>query len=348
MGSKLSTRNSKETFKEQLTKICLLKDYANFFHRKDTCGNFSKDHLNATKEQSIIQFIIDCDENEVPVIGDHETQESEGGEVDLHRYLVGCKKNPGHRQFIPVDTFTLKHLPEGLQNNDLYEYIKATADLTVRVDVKMTSLHRPKFYSRTTHPYPFYNMSDTKNLRTGTGRVKYVNKFEVGVTQNGDIGLTDHTKCWCRKCHNSDSPSNIWWEFRVYTATHVVFDEIEASHTTLRFFYDREDSPMICVDKVTVRDVTIEYDICQLKCVTCNNNLGNKLMFIWDHYESIRWKVCKNYKDSRFKHKFNFIVSHPHGCSKQVSVGQWKDKVENGGRTKFTYTTSTCPGSSGV
>ncbi|KAI8780382.1 hypothetical protein BgiBS90_019576, partial [Biomphalaria glabrata] len=322
-------------------------DLADFSSLEDE--NQDTDSHHFTSDQSKVQ----SDDVEGPLIGDHETQESEGGEADLHKYLVGCKKNPGHSQFIPVETFTLKHLPEGFQDNDLYEYIKLTADLTVRVDVKMKSPARPKFYPETTQPYPFYNMRERRNLRTGSGRVWNVTKFQDGVTQDGarqdgSYGRTAYSKCWCRKCEGSNSPSNVWWEFDVYTATHVVFDAIEANHTTLRLFYDREDSPVVSVDKVSVDYVNIEYDMCRLKCVTCVKTLGNKLMGMFKHFENVWRKVWNKYIASRSEHKLTIIVSHPHGCSKQVSVGQWKDRLNVGSRSKFTYTTCTCPGSSGA
>uniref|UniRef100_A0A2C9LTQ4 Uncharacterized protein n=1 Tax=Biomphalaria glabrata TaxID=6526 RepID=A0A2C9LTQ4_BIOGL len=302
--------------------------------------------LKTQKNES--DMLRHTDQCENIVEGDHETQESEGGEADLHKYLFGCKKNPGHREFIPVDTFTLKHLPEGLQDHDLYEYIKVTADLTVRVDVRMSSPHRPKFWPKTTAPYPFSNMSERRYLRTGSGSVRYVNKFQDGVLQDGGPGHTDYKTCWCRKCEGSNSPSNVWWEFDVHTATHVVFDDIEASHMTLRLFYDRDDSPVVSVDKVRVYNVNIEYDLCQLNCVTCDKTLGNKLMEMWKHFRNVCAKVWVKYSASKLKHKFTFIVSHPHGCSKQVSVGKLKDKFKVSKHvTKFTYTTCTCPGSSG-
>uniref|UniRef100_A0A2C9KW11 Uncharacterized protein n=1 Tax=Biomphalaria glabrata TaxID=6526 RepID=A0A2C9KW11_BIOGL len=211
------------------------------------------------------------------------------------------------------------------------------------------SVHRPKFWPKTTQPYPFYNMSERRNLRTGSGRVGYVYKFQDGVTQDGGYGCTAYTKCWCRKCKDSDSPSKVWWEFNVYTATHVVFDDIEANHTILRLFYDRDESPVVSVDKVSVVDVNVEYDLCWLKCVTCDKNVGKKLREMWKHFENVLRKVLNKYRDSSSKHKLNFIVSHPHGCSKQVSVGQWKDRLKVDERSsQFTYTTCTCPGSSGA
>uniref|UniRef100_A0A2C9M0I5 Uncharacterized protein n=1 Tax=Biomphalaria glabrata TaxID=6526 RepID=A0A2C9M0I5_BIOGL len=346
VSKKLKTeRNSTDLCFPQDTcglNVCLKDqtDLADF----SCLGDENQDPHNFTSVQSKVQ----SDDVEGPLIGDHETQESEGGEADLHKYLVGCQKNPGHRQFIPIYTFTLKHLPEDLQDNDLYDFIKVTADLTVRVDVTMTSPDRPKFWPKTTQPYPFYNMSERRNLRTGSGNVSLVNKFQDGVIQDGHYGLIRYTKCWCRKCEDSDSPSNVWWEFYVSTATHVVFDDIEANHTTLRLFYEREDSPLVFVDKVSVVNVNIENDFCDLKCVTCDYDIGKKLIKMWEINQDIWYKVFSKYRDLGSKHKLNFIVSHPHGCSKQVSVGQWKDRFKVGGSSKFTYTACTCPGSSGA
>uniref|UniRef100_A0A2C9LNG7 Uncharacterized protein n=1 Tax=Biomphalaria glabrata TaxID=6526 RepID=A0A2C9LNG7_BIOGL len=303
---------------------------------------------HSDKMETLEEYNVLYDNNESQHYGDHETQESEGGEANLPNYLVGCKKNPGHRQFIPVDIFSLKHLPKGLQDNDLFDLIKATADLTVRVGVTNSSPHRPKFWPKTTHPYPFYNMSDTRKLRTGSGRVFDVKSFQDGIIQDGGIEDTAYTKCWCTKCLNSNVSSNVWWEFYVYTATHVVCDDFEASHTTLRLFYDTNNSQVINVDKINVDYVNIEYDLCVLKCVTCDNHVGKKLTEMCDLFFIIFNKVFQNYKNSRDIHKLNFIVSHPHGCSKQISIGQWKDIYKVGFSIKFTYTTSTCPGSSGA
>ncbi|KAH9508827.1 hypothetical protein Btru_050157 [Bulinus truncatus] len=132
-------------------------------------------------------------------------------------------------EFIPVDTFTLNHLPEGHRDNDLYELIKLTAELTVRVGNEMTSPHRPEFWPGTKVSYPFYNMRDKTKLKNR------------------------------------------------------------------------------------------------------------------------KWVVLNKYKKSQHVDKLIFIVSHPHGCSKQVSVGHWLDEYNVAfGFDRFTYTTCTCPGSSGA
>ncbi|KAI8771080.1 hypothetical protein BgiMline_021017 [Biomphalaria glabrata] len=274
----------------------------------------------------------------------HECQDSEGGEADLHKMFAGCQKNPGHRQFIPIDTLTIKHLPENHRNKDLYALIKAVADLTVRVDVNMVSHRRPEVWPQSNRLYPFYNLSRSSNMRTGSGMIRSAFKCP-------DDSTIPTSKCWCRKCEHSDSASNAWWEFYVDTATHLVFDDIEARHTSLRLFYDRDDSPVVFVNKVKVARANVEDDRCLLKCVTCDDILGEMLERKWNHYIQVWTNVKDVYQSSRDSHKLMFIVSHPHGCSKQVSIGQWKDKILNKADDKvsrFTYKTSTCPGSSGA
>ncbi|KAH9491667.1 hypothetical protein Btru_031143 [Bulinus truncatus] len=252
---------------------------------------------------------IELTSKESTSTGDHETQVSEGGEADLHKYLICCKKNPGHTQFIPVDSFTLNHLSEGHRDNDL----------------------------------------------CGSGWVSdSVEKFTDGVRQYGGKHKKDYTTCWCKQCQHPNRASHVWWEFDVYTATHVVFDDIEARHTSFRLFYDREDSPVISVDQVSVDqvsvvDVNIERDTRVLNCVTCDKNLADKLNVLWRHYEVVSRRVFDKYLKTRDVDKLCFVVSHPHGRSKQVSIGHWVDRYKLGNDLyKFTYTTSTCPGSGGA
>nr|KAI8756581.1 hypothetical protein BgiMline_010096 [Biomphalaria glabrata] len=240
MGSKLSTQHNMERNKKE--------DKADLHLTENQCVIYNKEGHTAPHTVSRLS-------EDAQYSGHLKIQKS----GDLHKSLARCLKNPGYSHFIPVDTFTLKHLPE--ENNyeyDLYEYIKVTADLTVRVDAKATSQHRPEFWPETTKPYPFYNMSDRgtmrtgsqrRNLRTGSGKVCGVIKYHGRVTHDEDYRRIQHLKCWCKKCEDSDSPSNVWWEFDVDTATHVVFDDIEASQTTLRLFYDRYNSLEVIVDK---------------------------------------------------------------------------------------------------
>ncbi|KAI8779212.1 hypothetical protein BgiBS90_020194 [Biomphalaria glabrata] len=66
------------------------------------------------------------------------------------------------------------------------------------------------------------------------------------------------------------------------------------------------------------------------------------------HFNRVWDKSYEKYKSSRHEDKLTIIVSHPHGCSKMIGVGQWMDAYKASGYKKFTYTTPTCPGSSGA
>jgi hypothetical protein len=115
---------------------------------------FSILHLPANEMFTVITTIL-C-----TYIGTHEVQEClEGqGEAELHQHQTNCKKNPGHEEFVPVNKFSLEHFPPGYHDNDLYDFIKIVADLTVRIAVNITSLDRPELIPGTKDPYPCYNI----------------------------------------------------------------------------------------------------------------------------------------------------------------------------------------------
>ncbi|XP_055897628.1 uncharacterized protein LOC129928240 isoform X2 [Biomphalaria glabrata] len=270
------------------------------------------------------------------IIGHHEQQISEGGEADLYNQLVDCYKNPNHSNFIPVNEFRLEHLPPGHQNKDLYEFIKVAADMTVRISVSLTSLGRPEFWPNTNIPYFLYNVRRSQHFRTGSGMVIKVRK-EVKDT------------CPCRKCKLSGNPNKVWWAITVRTAASVVFNTQEASHSTCSLFYDTEDNPgVVLKDTDRVIKNTVK-DWCLLDYVTCNYKLVDKLENMVKQYYVLYRKINDRYKPKRDIDKLMFLVSHPHGCSKQVSLGQWKNKVKlNGDSNMMAYFTPTCPGSSGA
>ncbi|KAK6979694.1 hypothetical protein BgiMline_020681 [Biomphalaria glabrata] len=283
--------------------------------------------------------------------GDSETQISEGGEADMHRHFIDCDKNPGHVEFVPIDDFHLENLPEGYRDNDLLVFMRALAGLTVRVDVKVASARRPHFWSDTDVVYPFSHLKERRVWRTGSGRVCDVRKFQSGLAQSGSSREGSCAVCRCTKCQHSESPSKLWWEYAVSTATHVVFDDVEASHVTCRLFYDNKDSPMVTLNGFSVENASIQNDRCKMVCTSCDVNLGSKLDQMVGHFKDAWLKVRDKFIKTRDFDKLTLIVSHPHGCSKQISVGHWVDKHRVGNEEdlkKFTYTTCTCPGSSGA
>ncbi|KAI8779085.1 hypothetical protein BgiBS90_020067, partial [Biomphalaria glabrata] len=295
---------------------------------------------------------------------DNECQESVGGaEADLNKLYDKCVKNPGHTNFIPVKEFTQQHLPEAYRNNDLFELIKTIADLTVRIGSQMVSPHRPKFWPNTKINYPFYGRGGDQSTRSGSGEMDVFRYKEgLGYDPSGSrFNAFSETQfdvenktCPCDKCRDSDKPNSVWWVIIVNTAAHVVFDDVEAEHTSCRLFFDEPRCPTkVILEKLTVDVIDLDRDSCTLKHVTCDEALGSRLYKTATRRNDLWNKVLRKYQ-LRLADKLNFIVSHPHGCFKQVSIGQWVENLKVGEYedgieiTKLTYTTSTCPGSSGA
>ncbi|XP_059148120.1 uncharacterized protein LOC131935634 [Physella acuta] len=281
------------------------------------------------------------DQTGVFIPGNHEAEMCYGGEADLHKHVAGCKKNPGHKGFMPLKDFNANCLPSRYHGDDLVsETIKTLAALTVQVKTKFTSLERPEFYPGTQVPYPCYNDRGSHVLRLGTGRVCSVYKSTE----------SDKT-CRCAKCQVSATPSKVWGMVHVVTAKHVVFDDSEARQTTCVLGFDDNKSPVVSLDGWEVTGgADIEEDRCDLIYVTCDLELLDELDKMCRRFDGLCREVSNEYIFVDVV-KLTVIVSHPHGCPKQVSVGQWTHKRERYDGipwTRYWYTTCTCPGSSGA
>ncbi|XP_059154452.1 uncharacterized protein LOC131939939 [Physella acuta] len=282
---------------------------------------------------------------DIPLRGAHEVQEClEGQSVkDLPLYLANCEKNSGHKNFVPVCQLSVEHFPSGYQDKKLYDLTKALADLTVRISVKLTSPDRPEFVPGTKDPYPCYNTRGQNSLHTGTGTVRSV----IKCTEE----LENYRTCPCPECNYSDTPSKVWWRVIVVTATHVVFDSSEARQSSCRLWFDDDKSPVVNIYGWKVGCSNIGDEACEFCCVTHDIEIGYKLnRMVWRFFSMCN-KVCVKYSNRRDVDRLTIIVSHPHGCSKQVSVGHLMTSGLDHNVIKYymnTYTNSTCPGSSGA
>ncbi|XP_059148074.1 uncharacterized protein LOC131935601 isoform X1 [Physella acuta] len=286
--------------------------------------------------------VFKSDQTGVFIPGNHEAEMCYGGEADLHKHVTGCKKNPGHKGFIPLKDFNTKYLPARYHDDDLMsETIKTMAALTVQVKTKFTSLERPEFYPDTHVPYPCYNDRGSHVMRLGTGRLRCVLKY-----------IESDRTCHCAQCQVSATPNKVWGEVRVQTATHVVFDDSEARQTRCVLGFDDNKSPVVSLDGWEVGGgANIERDRCELSYVTCNLELVGELYKMCERFDDLCRGVINKYGRFFFEDRLTVIVSHPHGCPKQVSVGQWTHKRERDKGltwTRYWYTTCTCPGSSGA
>ncbi|KAK6979402.1 hypothetical protein BgiMline_020383, partial [Biomphalaria glabrata] len=280
-----------------------------------------------------------------------DTQVFEGEEANLYRHFERCNKNPSHSKFIDVSSFDICHLPEPYRDPDLYQLIKDLAGLTVRVCVTETSSKRPKFWPNKEEAYPFSEPSESKKQRTGTGRVMNLVKYTSGYSNLKTKHYKGYTSCQCQTCKDSHFPEKDWWEIQVLTATHVVFDNDEAKSTHFRFLFDSDDSPLVTLTGATVIDADIETDNCKLNLSVCNMSLGYRLFEIMKNYNQNLEKVFTICTGQFNPFGLTIIISHPHGCSKKVSIGECVT-VEQVGQHCFNnrliYTTSTCKGSSGA
>ncbi|CAG5123805.1 unnamed protein product [Candidula unifasciata] len=277
-------------------------------------------------------------------------------EVNLHTDMDSCEKNPGHRGFIPADEFTVNSLPPHYRDNDIAKLIQALAQITARISIKYTSSNRPDFYPGSDKPYPNADMKGKTRLRTGSGWVWRVNIFSGGNNRRNKTKA-----CPCQECKKSRNPERQWAVIDIYTATHMVYDEAEGAKTTCHFFYDNNRNSLAELPSlhgaVRVHNV-VDGDACRMTYITHDIQLASKLQNSWREYKTLHTAVGEKYNTTdndgqavaENDHKLTIIVSHPHGCSKQISIGEFVQRDEmdyNDAYTKYTYTTPTCPGCSG-
>ena len=249
--------------------------------------------------------------------------------MESERTWMACKKHPGHVKFIPYPEFRLENLPGVVRTPERFDCVRNMADRTVRLRVGYTCKERP-------NDFPFANLGGSHIEHTGTGWVEDVHKHR---------GST----CPCPKCLKSSSPHQNSYEIIVHTASHVVYNTEEARETQVDFFHDDERSMQMGKTKTVwgldIFDRDPSSDNCYLRCITHDADLAKKLGCkgkVAVPYEIEPWRVMPRFGD------VCVIVSHPHGKPKMVTVGQTETSLNDHEKYRVTYTTETCPGSSGA
>ena len=173
----------------------------------------------------------------------------------------GCSKNPGHPNFIPVTKFNLENLPQDHRTQANLDYIRDLSELTVKLRVSYTSLKRPESYF-------FSNLRGSTTPRFGSGCVSDVCRGEG--------------PCPCLTCAESHTPCQEWYEIKIDTACHVVYNTEEARSTSVDFFFDDKKSKKEGKVK-TLHGVdgsmspAEKYDKCCFACATHDKDMAVRL-----------------------------------------------------------------------
>ncbi|XP_059174563.1 uncharacterized protein LOC131954795 [Physella acuta] len=286
---------------------------------------------------SHIDFLsLDFNSEEVEVCTDND--------LGAKKKFDQCLKNPGHANFIPIKQLTLKHLPKN-QKRSMVQFIKAVSDITVRVAV---GLHDRKLvFGDKAEFLPLTRGDNT--VRYGTGFIKSVKECKGS--------------CPCNSCKTSSYPYKNWVEVIVKTGKMLVMDQADALDTVCWWGYDEEKSPVVSLEGMGIsitkakkkkeklaKDHGLGADLySDVVCLTHDLEFGLKLKEAEKHVQAMRKKNFFRFKQLSTQDKIVFIVSHPHGYCKHVSVGEWvekQDSVDEG--VRFIYTADTCPGSLGA
>ncbi|BFZ14237.1 hypothetical protein BsWGS_17275 [Bradybaena similaris] len=270
----------------------------------------------------------------------------------LHDPEFHCEKDPTHERFIPIREFKKEHLLPGLQDDDIVNCIKALGNLTVRIKCSLTSAGRPDTIPNSNKPYPFIQYKGIDgNPRYATGWVLFVDR-----EPRAPIGA-----CPCDSCQNSTSPKSKFARIEIRTAAHHVYDRKEAERTICDLFFDEgskpgEDSQQLVSCSIAQAQHDFESDSSDLTFFTHDMELAERLEGMVREYQTLHKVVKGKYPDIENsqlenEHKLTVIVSHPHLCSKHVSVGEYvevKSMENRDSLTSYIYTTASCPGSSGA
>ena len=266
------------------------------------------------------------------------TQHLEG----LHHW-VHCEKNPGHRDFTFLKHLTVRDLPSQWRTQANLRLVRDLAKRTVRLRVAYTSNNR-------TDSDAFSALRGKLITRMGTGQV------HADIKQLG--------ACPIPKCTQGKKGHKVLF-FNVTTAKHVIYDDVEALNTDMDFFYNCHGcwTHWRCMNKVvTAKGIKVlwtdmERDTSLVKCATHDLDLREKVY-------ADRPMVVRGLGRKGRRSDVAVVISHAHGCQKQVTFGKVQHVVgmsmpkiyeENDGQTWFRrlakvvlYDIPTCPGSSGA
>ena len=237
----------------------------------------------------------------------------------------------------------MEDLPEGFRTDLHLGYVRYISRRTVRIKVGYVSWGRPDGYT----------------FAASRGELKTVPHWGSGWIN--DVYYCDGP-CPCPQC--ADNPKTGYYEVKVHTARHIMFDDEEAKHTEVEMYYEEtlspeDDNPTVYTMRGrAAADLNFKRDLSTVVCVTHEEKLMEELSTFQAEKDQMWRALCDNlvektesgYDGSDIDNDACVIVSHPHGQPKKISVGKLIKDLDDAGIAGLfdTYDGDTCRGSSGA
>lgn len=173
------------------------------------------------------------------------------------------------------------------------------------------------------------------------------------------VRTTTGQNCPDRTCEMRGKENHTWGVMTITTVNHVINClglAGKAENLTAKLHYDHEYDvcEILSGFRLIDSDKDIgDYDWCAFECHSHNFRLVTDLEECLKEYEKLQSKLYNRYKD-RVGEIPVFIVGHPHGGPKKISLGTvhrereiLKEVRERQEWCRYFYTNATCSGSSG-
>ena len=262
-----------------------------------------------------------------------------GGQIQTLKE-VKCDRNQGHANFLTPAEITREHLPPGYQNDPFVNIVKLKCADTVLLQIVQKSPDRP---------LNFGGAPDSPQKHGGSGTV-----FTADMQAN--------QTCPDPNCsYDNNTQHQITGAFRVATTTATVYDDFEARHTNIWFFFD-EEGYTCCIKGVGVKVVAVDY-VNKVSIMECRSHC----LFLFDKLQRIRFTketflrqlspslLFRTLPDHSIGELLPIMTCHPHGKSKRVIVGALRAMSKLGtdpgtqmAICNFTYAIPTCRGCNGA